>query len=316
MVKRILKSLFVENAALKAFSLVLAIALVVLVRGERDAVTTSTIKVFWNPPQDRVLMNEPVDQVRVTVAGPLSRINRLERRDIAPMRIDLTRVYTSEFVFSPTLVELPPGLRVVSISPSTATLKFDKRVSKSVPVRPKVKGTPAPGYALEGAPASIPAEVVLEGAKSVVDHIDGLDTELLDVTGATGNVTREARLMPLPRFSEVRGSPVVRVAVKVVSLPVERTLTGLVVRTGPDVVADPKTVEVSVRGPRDRLERLTPESLAVAVPEGSPGNRGRVEVTGLPPQVVVIAIEPPTVQLVWAPPRTDGDAAAPAPPKP
>src|SRR5262245_22332635 len=107
--------------------MILAITLFIVVHGERDAVIAAYIPVVYSPmPEDRVLMNEPLRQVRVMVKGPWTRVKRFDEREVDPIYIDLSKVSDGEYEFQDDMVRLPPGLEVVSVNPACIRLAFKK----------------------------------------------------------------------------------------------------------------------------------------------------------------------------------------------
>ena len=117
--RKLLRTIFLENLGLKIVSLILAITVFVLVRGEKDAQTGGFVKVIYSYPSDRVLVTDAPDRVRISVRGPWSRINRFNERDIDPIRIDLGAASSGEFKFQDDMIKLPPGLRVASFNPTS-----------------------------------------------------------------------------------------------------------------------------------------------------------------------------------------------------
>src|SRR6185369_4132573 len=99
--------------------------------------------------------------------GPWTRLQRFDERDLEPIRIDLRTVTENELRFDESMVKLPVGLRVASISPSEEKLEFEPRVQKKIAVQPLLEGEPAPGFHVARVTA-IPSEVTVDGAKSAV----------------------------------------------------------------------------------------------------------------------------------------------------
>ena len=56
------------------------------------------------------------------------------------------------------MIQVPFGFRVVKITPSLLTLNLERTQRKTIPVRPRVIGRPAPGFEVAEV-ASDPAEV-------------------------------------------------------------------------------------------------------------------------------------------------------------
>jgi YbbR domain-containing protein len=266
-VRRLLRMIFVENLGLKLVSLVLAITVFVLVRGEKDAQTSGFVKVIYGYPSDRVLVTDAPDRVRLLVRGPWSRVNRFNERDLDPIRIDLGAAVSGEFKFQDDMIKLPFGLRVASFNPPSVKLEFEPRITRAIPVAPSLEGTPAAGYRVEATDLE-PSAASVTGAQSVLATITHVGTDLVRISGAHGPVTRVVSLARLPQHAEFVDDAKVRVAVRIVPELGERTVSRLPVQAvgGPAPFRiEPPTVDVLVQGPRAALEALQLTSIVPSV---------------------------------------------------
>jgi YbbR domain-containing protein len=85
-------------------------------------------------------------------------------------------------------VSLPDKLEAVQIVPSQIHLTFDKRVSRIVPVRPRVTGTFVSGYSIAQI-KSDPENVEIIGPKKSIDAVESAITDPIDVSGLTGSTS-------------------------------------------------------------------------------------------------------------------------------
>jgi hypothetical protein len=113
-----------SDLRLKLLSLAMAAALLFVIRGERRVSYTLTVPIAARLPQGL----EPADplpaSLRVSVAGPWSRLRTLEGTDLGPVTIDLSRTgqgLASWFV-RPESLRLPAGVHVESLYPSQGTV--------------------------------------------------------------------------------------------------------------------------------------------------------------------------------------------------
>ena len=107
-----------DELPLKIVSLVIAVTLFVIVRSDKDAATGAYVKVVYTLPQDRVLVSDPVGEVRVGVRGPWTRLQRFDERAARAdprrsARRRRRRCCTSTRAWS----SCRSGLRVASITP-------------------------------------------------------------------------------------------------------------------------------------------------------------------------------------------------------
>jgi YbbR domain-containing protein len=303
--RQLLYLLLVENALLKLVSLVLALVLFVVVRGDKDAATSAYAKVVYVLPEDRVLMTDPVPEVRLGLRGPWTRVSRLDEREIAPIRVNLTSARDGEVSFTEDMISLPVGLHLASISPSSVKVRFEPKVTRRVPVQPILEGEPAQSYRVVRTEAH-PREARITGAKSVVEAVQRARTRPFRVTDARqavhGDVALEA---PPPRSLWEEG--VVTVDVEVAPVLAERRLSGMsILVTGAvrlDARVEPAMAEVVLRGPADALAGVEPGRPSLLVDAAAedarvPGAyRKRIHVVGLP-EGVAAEIRPESVTLI------------------
>jgi YbbR domain-containing protein len=74
----------------------------------------------------------------------------------------------------PDSINVPPGLRVTSVSPSTITPKLERIVGKLLPVEVQFNGPVPPGVALQT--TVTPTEWEVFGARSVVERMRSVKT--------------------------------------------------------------------------------------------------------------------------------------------
>jgi YbbR domain-containing protein len=248
-----------DELPLKIVSMVIAVTLFIIVRSDKDAAAGAYVKVVYTMPDDRVLMSEPVGEVRVSVRGPWTRLQRFDERDLEPMRVDLRNVHESELRFDESMVKLPVGLRVASISPSEQKLEFEPRVQQKIQVQPLLEGEPAPGFHVARVSA-IPSEVTVDGAKSAVEALQRVPTRPLRIVGARSEMHAEVGLEPPPRhvkFLDVSG---VTIEADIKPAMVERVFESLPIKllgmTRLEGLIEPPNARLILRGPSNLVESV------------------------------------------------------------
>ena len=114
--------------------------------------------------------------------------------------------------------DLPRGTRIVSRSPSQIELAFERRIAKTLKVRPDLEGNPAEGHRI--AEVSVdPPRVRITGARSEVLRLSEVATETIDVAGATGTLEREVRVSAGSGHVWAESPRVVKVKIEVVAVP-------------------------------------------------------------------------------------------------
>jgi len=294
-----------DELPLKIVSMVIAVTLFIIVRSDKDAAAGAYVKVVYTMPDDRVLMSEPVGEVRVSVRGPWTRLQRFDERDLEPIRVDLRDVHENELRFDESMVKLPVGLRVASISPSEEKLEFEERVQKRVSVQPLLEGEPAPGFHVARVTAE-PLEVTVDGAKSAVEALQRVPTRPMRIVGARSEMHAMVALEPPPRHMKFLDVSSVTVDADIKPAMVERVFESLPVKllgmTRLDGLIDPPHARLILRGPSNLVENVNQADVSLNI-DGQlidlrpPARYLRtVSVSGLPPGVAA-EVQPDSVAV-------------------
>ncbi|MEO7092134.1 MAG: hypothetical protein ABI175_02710 [Polyangiales bacterium] len=169
-----------ENWSLKVISVVVSIALYVVLHGGGDSQRTIDVDIFERVPEDgNVVQLRPLpSRVRVTVQGPRALLDELTN-NVEPVTIDITKqpdkVYLKDIDY-----KLPTGVKPIGWAPLYIDLKWDIKVTKSVPV--EVTWTAPPeGLALKNL-STTPSTVSVTGPKLFIDVLQRLRTEGIQLT--------------------------------------------------------------------------------------------------------------------------------------
>jgi YbbR domain-containing protein len=257
-----LRQAFFHNPLLKIVSLVLAVALFFLVNTDRDAIIGVNVDVSYQLPENRVLVSEPVHQVRLSIRGPWRRIKRFDEREIGGITLDLTNMRSGPYTFAEDSVDLPEDLTLLSINPPTINLAFEPRLQKTVPVKAHVVGEPARGYEVQQVSPK-PSQVTIRGAQSRVHDTEVVLTRELRLDGRGESFTEVLPLEP-PRTEprgliEIADRTPVEVEVTLAPEMGTRVLAGVPVEivagegvaaaVGERFTTEPATVDVVLHGP-------------------------------------------------------------------
>ncbi len=317
--KSFLRRAFTEHVGLKLLSLGLAMSLFLIVRAEKDAVATGYVMVEYKYDATKwVMTSKPPRQLRISVRGGWSKVNRFDDREIKAIKINVEATKKEVIAFSPDMIRLPKGLRVVAISPPTAEIKVDRLVERKVPLTPRVVGEVAKGYALQGRAVTAPATVLLRGPKTLLDKLtkSGLSLSPVDVTNAEGSIVRTVDVVSsLPTHVTALTSLKVMVRQEVVALEGQRTLPDVAVViygmkwTSYTPMLEFPSVTVALKGPRPVLARIDPKLLHLVLDFSKEGKKMAMppgaltkdvkpaDVKGLPVGVVVQFVRPQKVPV-------------------
>lgn len=263
-----------DNLPVKAASLALAVLLWFVIAGEKTSERGMLIAVeLQNFPKDLELTGDPVNQVEVRLRASPSLIQQLGPGEISA-QVDLQGLREGEHIIHLTeaSIRVPFGVKVVKITPSILSLEFERTLSRTVPIRPRLSGRPAPGFELAELRAE-PAEVTIAGPKGRVQDVESAFTEPVSVEGARTSVTDQVSLGLEDPSLRIQGSPRVSVTARIRELHEKRVLTLPVELRGGTGSARPTQVEVTLVGPVSVLKRLAAEAVRpyARVPAGGAG---------------------------------------------
>jgi len=304
MARPLLVRAFIDELPLKVVSLVIAVTLFVIVRSDKDAATGAYVKVIYTLPRDRVLVSEPVGEVRVGVRGPWTRLQRFDERALEPIRVDLTDRPSGMLRFDEGMVKLPAGLRVAAIVPSEVSLEFEPKIVRELPVQPLAEGQPADGFHVVRV-SSLPEKVRVEGALRAVEKLKSVPTRPLRIDGARSAVRGEVRLEAEARLVQLEVQTV-QVTADIEPAIVERTLDSVPVKilglSKLEGQVDPPSARVILHGPSQLVSAVTLDTLSLAVEAQLVDTRPpskyvrQLSVNGLPAGVSA-ELQPDSVQL-------------------
>jgi YbbR domain-containing protein len=177
----------------------------------------------------------------------------------------------------------------VTVSPDviTAQVPIEQQVSyKTLPVVPKLVGSPAMGYQLSGFMVD-PTVVTVVGEAGTLKDVTNIQTLAVNVSGATNDLTVNTGLdlpsgVSLVRKQNVTVRAYVQAAEGSTTISVAPTITGLSDKL--TASTQPGTVQVTVAGPIPILNTLKVEDVKVTL-DGSGLRSGGS--TALTPNVTV-----------------------------
>lgn len=313
---RWIQSALLDNLGLKFLSMVLAITVFLLVNTDRDREITARVGVSYNLPNDKVLVSDRLEEVRISIKGPWQRLRRFDERELDRINIDLRHAQSGDVTITPDMISLPSGLQVTSISPRTIRVAFDRRVEKLVEILPQLAGRPLHGYYVsELKPA--PATIRIRGADGMLAALTAVRTREISVEGRAESFTTDAQLMT-PDGVEPVGGAQVAVQVTIDEELVTRKLPGFVltvVGEGVDPArwrVSPAQIEVTLTGALLAVEKakaaLTPVVRLSA--NDTKAREAAVSIEGLPPGIGV-RISPERVKI--SPVKATAPGPTPAP---
>ncbi len=210
------------NLGYKVLAIVIALFLWLVARGSSSVERGFDIPVvLQGVPDELVVVDQGADVVNVRLLGTRSALRNFNPERLEyPLEISEAKAGQADFEVDLSRFDLPRGARVVSRSPSRIELSLERRIGKTVKVKPDLEGQPAEGFRV--AEISIdPPRVRITGARSEVLRLSEVATETIDVAGASGPVEREVRISAGPGHVWADSPKTVTVKVMVEAVPVE-----------------------------------------------------------------------------------------------
>jgi YbbR domain-containing protein len=310
-VRRWLRGALFDNLGLKFLSMVLAVTVFLLVNTDKDREMTVQVGVSYTLPEDRVLVSERIDDVRVTLKGSWRRLRKIDPRELDRVNLDLRHTTGDEIMIGNDMIHLPSGVAITSINPRYVHLAFDKRVNKTVDVVAAVAGRPEHGYVVDEI-KPLPAKIKLRGGERMLASVSQVRTREILLEGHTDSFVSEAEVVP-PDGAEVIGNPRISVKIRLDEELVTRKLPGLTVAIRGDGdptrwTVTPAQVDVTLTGALLAVEkaRTTLAPVVKLSPDPRPREVG-ITVEGVPPGIGV-KVSPEHARLAPVKPAT------PAPP--
>lgn len=259
---------------------------------------------------------------RVQVRGPQSRVERVDRALVTADIDRLTANYNS-----PRLVQAlaadGQAIAGVSVEPGTVDVLVPIGSSagiKRVPVVPLLVGQPASGYLVTSISVE-PQFVRLTGSSGPLESVQSINTEGVDITGASQTIRRSADLRIPSNIGLAAGEPstvTVTVLVGPIERPFQLTLPVRVVAT--DVPNDlvvslsTQTVQVSLAGSAARLANFDAGALqgVISLSGRAAGSYTLAPAITLPEGITLVGPVPSvTVTLRALTPPPESPTAAP-----
>jgi len=188
------KSLIFNNLGLKVSAVLLSVLLWFFVasRGQSEISLEAPLE-FRDIPVELGITSSSTKTVMLTIRGQERFMKSLNASNIR-IFIDMSKAREGEGIYHVNKedVKLPFAISVTNVEPASIKVKLEERVSKSVPVRVSIIGTPEKVASVS---ASVePKNVVIRGLKSEIKQTRYLITEDFDVSDMKGTMTESLEL--------------------------------------------------------------------------------------------------------------------------
>jgi YbbR domain-containing protein len=178
----------VADIGWKLLSLAIAVALWLLVVGGPRLVTfVSAPLQFRNLPADLEISSDTPETVRLEVQAPPSQLDA-SSLSAAAVILDLSSVKGAgvrTFAVDRKSASLPTGVELVRSVPAQLRLRFERHLSREVPVHVRFSGAPPAGYKIRRT-ITTPGMLRIEGPASHVEHVEFVETDPIDPGDVVG----------------------------------------------------------------------------------------------------------------------------------
>jgi YbbR domain-containing protein len=149
---------------------------------------------FIGMPEELVITRNSTQVINIRVLGPRAALRDISSKDLEyEVNLEGAKPGNAVYLVDETTLVMPQNARILSRSPATIELEFERKSRKSVRVTADLEGEPAEGFVFTEV-AIDPPRVWLVGARSKVLRLSEVMTETIDVAGLSEPLEREVRL--------------------------------------------------------------------------------------------------------------------------
>lgn len=185
--ERWLRRIFVEDWSLKLLALAITLGIWFVVTGQRTPIKRQFrgVQLNFNVPTGIEIGNNPAEEVAITLSGPRSDLERINARDLVA-NVDVTDRKPGQRVIQltpgHTQIDLPNGVRLEAIEPTSVSLKLEPLAARELQVEPRIEGTLPNEFEL-GQVIVTPDRVKVSGPASHVFAQQKVPTETISIEG-------------------------------------------------------------------------------------------------------------------------------------
>ena len=264
--RHLLRHVFVENLALKILALFIGFSMWFFVSSEQvmDRIIEVPVEIINKPPNLEIA-NDFNKSVLLQVQTPQRGTDGIVKNIM--VTLDLRDAHQGENVIllSPDDFRLPASVRVLKIQPASITVILDPLEVRTVPVRVRYSGKPAPNYLIKGILVT-PENVQISGPVSHVRNVNDIATQSIDLSGQKETVVQFVYLKTENPYITVAYKNRVRVEVAIQERGVARVMPNvpIVVRNipGPYRLSQ-QTVDLVLMVPLSVKDQVTPTDFEV-----------------------------------------------------
>lgn len=193
---RLVRCIFSNFRSKLATVLVVSLIWLVITAREGEIATLTVPLQFRNLPNSLVLRSSSAENVELQVRSFSSLIAVPKEGDVVS-QVDLSRVRegANNLYFRKEDFDLPTGLTITRIKPSSIRVVIERKVRKQVRVEARLTGSP-PGVLRLKKVKVTPSMVMIEGPESIMARTETVFTEPIPLSSIEGSVSLDRKLDP------------------------------------------------------------------------------------------------------------------------
>lgn len=281
--KSILRKVFLEDWLMKLVALVITFALWMGVTGLSQPTTQRMggIPLNIRISNDIGVTNAPTQEVDILISGDKRKIDQINKNELT-MSLDLTGLPPGDRLVRLTpdnvSLALPNGVKLDEIQPASVLVKLEAIEEREVPVNVLTEGTVSDGMEVYGPPAVNPAKVRARGPANLIRSLASVTTDKIDLTNRNADFTARQVAVNVSNPKATLLESFVDVTIRIGEKRIEKAYSV-------PVAGDPKRkINVVLYGGRSLFDNVLPEDITVTMQKDAAGVE-RPAVT-LPPQLV------------------------------
>jgi YbbR domain-containing protein len=190
----------VKTYSLHILSIFLAFFIWMYVQSTAEITIAVKSKIHYTLAKDLAFLSNPVKEVRYTVTGPRAIVRSIEKNP-SIIKINLSSQSSKqknhlsfEYNIQNLDLSIPLGVQVGALEPSIIKVQLDKLVSKQVPITLQRIDDIAIDHKMISQKLK-PSIVKISGAKSLLDKVKSVETEIIDFKELTETGVKKIRLL-------------------------------------------------------------------------------------------------------------------------
>lgn len=283
-------------------SFVIGCVLWFIVLGSRNMEISKDVPIEFMTAPDMVIANDVPDKAVFNLSGPKAFLRNILNRKEEPIRINFanTRPGLVPYRLIQDNIQVPIGVKVVSVSPSVITAKLEMIKKKEVPVKLITQGTYPQGFVVQKMEL-LQNTIKIKGPESKLDAINVVSTMPLNLSEIKESGVREIKvdIAAFPSVSIEGSHPKIEYIVSHTTANFKIRPVYVKVLANRKYKVEPEDVTVYVKCSQEELAILQKKKF-VAVADArnmSPGNYSLVLNIELPGSVKIVRVMPAKVNV-------------------